>query len=251
MTRKVLAIGDSHVGALKEALADFAPEKTVWTALRLSKIKGGRDIGDLSLAEAILQVRGLGPDDAVVCAVGGNQHQAISLIRHPRPFDFALPGEPFTPAPGCETIPYRAVEALFVEGLREGDFNRIMKLRDAAQGEVIQLAPPPPKQDEAHILRSLDTYFIEKGLVELGVADPAIRLRMWRLQMKVLGDLCAEGGVTLLPNPPETLTSEGFLAPDYYAQDATHANSAYGRCVIRQIETHLAARAASVTEPDA
>lgn len=241
MSRTVLIVGDSHVDALKQALAQPEAEMPAWRAIRLSKIKNGKPFGDMPLDDILGIIRGLGRGDLVVCAIGGNQHQILSLIQHRRPFDLALPGEAFTPGPGHEIIPFRAMYDLFEAGFRSGDFLRIEALRSAAPCDVVQLAPPPPKADEDHILRSIETYFAEQGLQERGVTDAAIRLKVWRVQMMVLAALCGPIGVAVFPNPPETLTPEGFLAPDFYARDATHANAAYGARVIRQIEAHLAA----------
>ena len=42
--------------------------------------------------------------------------------------------------------------------------------------------------------------------------------------------------VTLLYPPKITLTSKGYLKPEYYANDATHANADYGELVLQQIE---------------
>lgn len=227
-------MGDSHVDALKAALAQGHDTALDFQAFRVAKLKNGKPFGDLSLDEACKRVRTLGPDALVVCAFGGNQHSVLSLVQHPRPFDFALPGEPFSLKPGAELIPFHAVRMLLAESVTS-EFQNVTALQKVAPGPVIQLPPPPPKADEAHILRSVETYFVEQGLTRHGVTDAATRLKVWRVQVMILRDLCASAGVILLPNPPQTLTPEGFLAPDFYAKDATHANRRYGQSVLNQI----------------
>jgi hypothetical protein len=227
-------MGDSHVDALKAALAHGHDTALDFQAFRVAKLKKGKPIGDFSLGEACERVRALRSDALVVCAFGGNQHSVLSLVQHPRPFDFALPGEPFSLKPGAELIPFHAVRMLLAESVTS-EFQNVTALQKVAPGPVIQLPPPPPKADAAHILRSMETYFIEKGLTRYGVTDAAIRLKVWRVQVMLLRELCIRAGVIYLPNPPEALTPEGFLAPDFYAKDATHANRLYGQSVLNQI----------------
>ena len=40
--------------------------------------------------------------------------------------------------------------------------------------------------------------------------------------------------------PAAALDPEGFLARDYYANDATHANPPYGELVLREVEARYA-----------
>lgn len=234
MSRPCFIIGDSHVDALKDALADGHEAALDFQVFRLAKLKNGKPFGDIPVDEARRQVRALGRDGLVVCAFGGNQHSVLSLVQHPRPFDFALPGEPLSLKPGAELIPFHAIRMLLAESVT-ASFRNVTSLQEVASGAVVHLAPPPPKADEAHILRSVETYFIEQGLTHYGVTDAAIRLKMWRVQTMILRELCGKAGVIFLPSPAETLTPEGFLAPEFYAKDATHANRRYGQSVLNQI----------------
>ena len=220
--------------ALKDALAHGHEAALDFQVFRLAKLKNGKPFGDIPLDKACKQVSNLGPDALVVCAFGGNQHSVLSLVQQPRPFDFTLPGEPFSLAPGAELIPFHAIRMLLAGSLT-AEFSKVMALQEAAHGPVVQLPPPPPKADEAHILRSVETYFVEQGLTRHGVTPAAIRLKVWRVQIMILRELCGKAGVILLPNPPETLTPDGFLAPEFYAKDATHANRRYGQSVLNQI----------------
>lgn len=234
MSRSCFIIGDSHVDALKDALAHAHEAALDLQIFRAAKLKNGKPFGDIPVNEACQRVRTLESDALVVCAFGGNQHSVLSLVQHARPFDFALPGEPFSLKTGTELIPFHAIRMLLA-GSVTADFRNVAALQEVAPGAVIHLAPPPPKANEAHILRSVETYFIEQGLTRHGVTDAALRLKVWRVQIDILRELCGRAGVTLLPNPPETLTPEGFLAPEFYAKDATHANRRYGQSVLNQI----------------
>jgi hypothetical protein len=65
---------------------------------------------------------------------------------------------------------------------------------------------------------------------------------MWQLQVDVLRRLTEEWDVQLLPPPAQALDAQGYLAPAYYADDATHANAAYGELLIEQVTGLLLSR---------
>ena len=82
----------------------------------------------------------------------------------------------------------------------------------------------------------IDASYRARLVAEAGVNRAATRLKLWKLEMRVLAYLCAEWTIQLLLPPAEAQTAEGFLKPEYYANDATHANAAYGELVLRQLE---------------
>lgn len=237
MTRKILIVGDSHTDAIKRALKlRKANIPHYISAYRFSKLKDGQPFGDMSLEDVAAQAQQMEADDVLVSTIGGNQHQVFGLIQHPRPFDFHLPGSDLPMQPESEVIPYRMMWDVFAGGLRGRDGTQMRHLREAASCRMIHLTPPPPKEDEAHILRRFEAHFAKAGLAEHGVTAAPVRLKLWMVQVAALEDLCAELGVTLLPPPPGTQTEAGFLRPEFYADDATHANVDYGLLVIRQVE---------------
>jgi hypothetical protein len=65
-------------------------------------------------------------------------------------------------------------------------------------------------------------------------------MKFWALQKKILEDLCAELGVEVMMPPSRALDEAGFLARDFYAKDATHANHVYGELLIREVESRFA-----------
>lgn len=237
MTRKIMIVGDSHTDAIKRAIklrkGAFTHEIS---AQRFSKIKNGEPFGDISLEDVEAVAGQLDPSDLLVSTVGGNQHQVFGLIQHPQPFDFHLPDTALPMQSGSETIPYRVLWDVFSSGLRGRDGATLRRLRAATQCRLVHLTPPPPKEDEAHILRRFETHFAKHGLAEQGVTAAPVRLKLWHLQVRALQELCAEIGITLLPPPAGTQTEDGYLKPTYYADDATHANGDYGILVLLQLE---------------
>jgi hypothetical protein len=243
-SRKILVFGESHTEALKIAHKQRAASfgNTDIRLLRFSGVKGGIEIGDLSLDAATSIVAESAPDDLIASTIGGNQHQAFGLVQHPVAFDLIEP-EAASPhdSQSRVLIPYRTMWAAFERALRKGDVRLLTTLREAAGRPIYHLSSPPPKESAAHILQRSERCFRDAGLATKGVTPAPIRLKLWRLQCAVLRSLCIESDVRLLPPPEGTQTPEGFLKPEYYTNDATHANGAYGELALRQLEAVAAA----------
>jgi hypothetical protein len=237
---RILVLGDSHTHAIKQALSnrngDVADQFEI-EAYRYSKIKNGKEIGDLSPEAVVDLVASLENNDMIVSTIGGNQHQTLSLVQHPVPFDLFIHGDSETVDNAVvSVIPYAQMWDLFERGMRGRDGTRLQHLSTLAQCDVYHLTPPPPKKDSMHILNRFESDFAIAGILERGVSPAPLRLKMWRLQVDVLHRMTAEWGVQLVPPPDNTMSPEGYLETVYYADDATHANTAYGELVLRQIE---------------
>jgi len=242
---RILVFGHSHTDALEKARRQRASSgDTPISVLRFSKLTNGTRIGDLSEDAATAMVAESSPDDLIASTVGGNLHQVFGLVQHPVAFDFIEPASPSPPdSQACMLIPYQTIWALFESRLRRKDGLQIATLREAAARPIYHLLPPPPKESAAHILQRYESEFEKAGIVTNGVTPAPIRLKLWRLQCAVLRSLCTEWDVRLLPPPQGTQTPEGYLKPEYYKNDATHANPAYGELVLRQLEAFAAATA--------
>ena len=69
-------------------------------------------------------------------------------------------------------------------------------------------------------------------------------MKFWKLQTRVVERLCTEMGIEIMMPPAIARDNEGFLARDYYSNDATHANHRYGEQVLRQIQNRFLGRRA-------
>jgi hypothetical protein len=232
----ILLFGDSHSHAVQRAI-----EKRIGKGLpvplsahRLLKEKNGNRIGDTSFEDFLEAAGRLGPTDVVLSMIGGNQHAVFSTIQHPQPFDFIAPDESKFSETG-ELIPYRALEAVFAKGLRGGDGRSLEALRKSTPARVVHIIPPPPKADNDFIEKHHESWFAQ-DLPGRGVSPPALRLKFWKLQTRGLEGLCAELGIEVMLPPAGTVDDRGFLRPEYYAQDATHANWHYGERLLREVE---------------
>jgi hypothetical protein len=243
---RILLFGDSHSHAIQRAIEKRIGkgQSAPLSAHRLLKEKNGRNIGDTSFEDFLESIRRLTPGDVVLSMIGGNQHSVLSMIQHPQAFDFFAPGEA-APDSAKETIPYKALEEVFTRGLRGGDGKTLEALRQATRARVVHILPPPPKSDNAFIEQYHETLFAQEGLPTLGVSPPALRLKFWKLQARVLERICAELEIEVMRPPRRTIDEEGFLRPEYYAQDATHGNWRYGERVLRKIERKYLHPAAS------
>lgn len=246
MKRKIVIIGDSHTDAIKAALKNNQLKlggDIQIKAFRFSKIKNGKQIGDISDDAVIGVISDLTPSDLVVSTIGGNQHQVVSLIQHPIPFDFFTTrseGSNNLRIAGAHLIPYSTFFDYFWQGIANGkDGKRLRTLREHSNSLMVHLVPPPPKSDTDHILNNHETHFSDSGISEMGVSSPELRLNVWQLQVEVLKKIMSESDIGLLPPPQKSMDSNGFLAKCFYANDATHANKNYGELVVAQVIAYL------------
>jgi len=238
---QILLFGDSHSYAVQRAIEKRIGKgrSAPLVVHRLLKEKNDRPIGDTSLEAFLRMIRQLDSDDVVLSMIGGNQHAVFGTIRHPQPFDFFDLGIAMSRSDAAELIPYRVLADLFAEGIRNSDGKSITALRKATQARVVHILPPPPKADNAFLEQHHEGYFARLGIASSGVAPPSVRLKLWSLQARLLNKLCAKLGVEVMAPPKGTADPDGFLAPAYYAKDATHANHLYGEMLLREIEARF------------
>ncbi|GJD50623.1 hypothetical protein OPKNFCMD_3366 [Methylobacterium crusticola] len=246
----ILLVGESHGVALAGALALREPEARSAAFLDVRPFRplvgeaDGAPCFAPGLAEAL--AARLGPATRVAACIGGNKHNAMSLIASPEPFDFRLSGEPETALdPRARPIPESSLRDS-LEDRMAGEIQATTLLaRQAARAgcpAILVLEAPPPLGDEAHVLARADSHFRSHGLGERGVAPRALRRKIWRLQGRILRDLCGRIGAHYLPVPPRVVGPDGLLHPDAYGRDATHGNAWFGEEVLRAIEARAGCR---------
>lgn len=235
---QIQIIGDSHVDAVKRALATAGPDEAVtFKAERILRLKDDKQIGDIELADFMQRIGTLGSHDVVASVVGGHQYNSFGLVQHPQAFDFHCPERPeLPPLPAREIVPYQVLRDIFESSARGKEGERIQTMARHTAARVVHLCPPPPKEDGGLILRHHETLFLKQGLLEHGVTPATIRLKLWTLQTSVLRALCSEWGVELLLPPPGTQSAQGYLAEAFSADDATHANPAYAALMLAQLK---------------
>lgn len=236
---RIQLFGDSHAHAVLRAIAKREGKgfPVPLSAHRLLKDKNGTQIGTTSFEAFLKLIAGLKTKDVVVSMIGGNQHAVYSTIQHPQRFDFFSPDVDSLDE-AAEIVPYRAIEDAFDYGLRKGDAVSLEAMRSATRARLIHILPPPPKQDNEHIVQHHETLF-RKELPERGVSSPELRLKFWKLQARVLLKICDELNIEVVMPPQRTVDEAGFLRPEFYANDATHGNWLYGEQIIREVERRV------------
>lgn len=244
----LLVVGQSHVAAIRaaakthrEAFPD-EPRTRVIHTLEEAYVPEFENVakGDYSAARFGSRLHAAIADQMerhnprLASVIGGNVHNALALMRHPRPFDFLLSGEqgPSRDA-GAELIPEALMRATLIQKLQP-DFARLRALR-AIAGPFVHLESPPPVRDESYIAARAESWFRDRSEGGLAVAGAGLRWRMWRLTSRILREAVQALDSYFVPVPPEVQESDGFLRLEF-AADPTHGNEAYGEVVIRAIE---------------
>ncbi|NSY19765.1 SGNH/GDSL hydrolase family protein [Neorhizobium sp. AL 9.2.2] len=183
----------------------------------------------VTMAEALALAQRLEHGDRVALSLAGTCHNIMGLLQHDEPFDLLAPDM----APEATMVPYKLMYDQMLEHI--GTRRTTPRFQQLSPATIYHIATPPPKEDEAYIRAKMMRY---RGIA-LGSAilNPApVRLRLWEIEMEALKEVCAEWGVHFLAVPDAARTRSGFLKPEYYAPDATHANAAYGALVLEQLD---------------
>ncbi len=243
MSRAILAVGQSHVAAIRAAAKTRrernpeAPRTRVIHTLEERyhpEMEGdGPDtrFGPSLVAAIRDQIERHRP--IFTSMMGGNFHNALALVQHERPFDFHLSGgSPLPIDPAAEPVPEALVRAALEQGLAR---DRVRLRRLAEFGPFIHIESPPPVRDDAYIASQADAYFRELGVATRGVAPAGLRWRIWRLNSRIMREAVEVLGCRYLPVPTKLCDEDGFLQ-QRYASDATHGNEDYGEALIRALE---------------
>ena len=244
-----LVVGQSHVAAIRaaarthrEAFPDEPRTRVIHTVEEVHAPELENVVnGDYSRASFGPQLRSAIEDQIarhaprVASVIGGNVHNVLALIRHPRPFDFLLAGDPGPPlGEGAELIPEALVRAVLGARLAP-DFARLRALKGIV-GPFLHIESPPPVRNDAFIASRAEQAFRDRTGAPVVPADPGLRWRMWRLSSRLVQDAVEAMGCTYLPAPAAARDPDGFLRLEF-AADPTHGNEAYGELLIRAIES--------------
>lgn len=166
----------------------------------------------------------------IASVIGGNAHNMLALLRHPRPFDFMLTGVAGPPLdPGAELVPEALVRAALTEKMQP-DFVRLRLLAGFADS-IIHIESPPPVRDDSFIIAHAEAWFRERSGGAVHVAGAGVRWRIWRLASRLMREAAETSGMRFMTVPAHLADAAGFLKPEY-AGDPTHGNEAYGAALI-------------------
>lgn len=169
--------------------------------------------------------------DALCLCLEGNAHNVLALLNDPLPFHL-LPAEP-----NGMLIPWDMMAEHLAQILA---FNLTVaeQLVAAMPAErLFVLNAPPPGADEAHILAHPGHF---KDRLDLGVSPDALRRHIYTLQSTVYRDHARALGAVFVPAPSPCYDARGMLAREYWREDPTHGNAAYGHLVLDALRRALA-----------
>jgi len=224
---KILVVGSSHTAAISKAVDGAGDIDALW----VKNPKREDAPGDITLDQAIEAVKALEPSDTLALTWIGTYHNIFGLVQHERPFDFFEPdSDEFDET--RELIPYALIRDQFSATIRSDSFTR--KLSQATKAKVALLSTPPVKGNNEFIHSKMKNY---RGhdVAAAGVTPARIRAKLWRLEMSCIEAYCKDIGAEFISAPEESLTADGYLRPELYGSDATHANAAYGAMVVDQL----------------
>jgi hypothetical protein len=233
----MLVFGHSHTHAMQVAV-EKRLRKGVGAPLGVFRAldeKGGKGTGDTRFADFLALAAQLRPKDIVLSMIGGSQHAAFSTIQHPRRFDFYPLTSGRRDRGDVEIIPRRAIRDAVEAAIQKSDGGMLKVLRESTAARIVHLVPPPPKADNAYILHNHENLFAASGIASLGVSQPELRLKFWELQVEILQAFCRKRSIEVVL-PPAKTTEKGFLRPEYYGRDSTHANWRYAETLLRSLE---------------
>jgi hypothetical protein len=241
MASRVLILGDSHLAALRQSLADAASDK----ALSFTVIAKGSS-GDSHLGHIACMGDTCGATDPAVeirirAATGKDRfapsdYAAIVLVGLRLELPYAL----WDAMAGGKARKPQHVSAACYQAALEGAIAQqsiahplVRQLRAATSAPI--LVVPNPYLSENMGLRQLST---APGITPAGqfgiaaVMDPDVRLRDWQQAMI---RLFAEVGATVLFQPPPTVAGGFCTASSFQGRDFRHMNETFGAIVLSQI----------------
>lgn len=224
-------LGHSHVRSVAVAVERrgvAAAVVNLWRYRDPVTVIGGRR----RFRDPVPRLLGDRPVFSMLC---GANHHTLSLLTHPRPFDFVLPSAPELPLAEVEVVPFDLVHAALAD-LMAPHLDLIDVLHSSHPYPIVQIEAPPLSADAERLTPQLDTVVFYRKGAKLG--SLSLRVKMWRLHSEILREFCAARGIPVMPPPPAATDERGFLREEYYL-DPVHVNDRYGDLLVTQMIEHL------------
>lgn len=239
--KSVLIAGDSHVMAMGFPLRRDPYEEIPITGAGLP-VFGLAGHWPRERSVYWSEVAARAADRIVAIVWRGSQHFHYFAVEPLEPFDFLLLSRPDLPVDATRRmVPEAAVVQLMRMTL--DDLAPVVADIKAAGGIPLICGTPPPKGDYEFMMQAMlrEGYF-QRAAVDYGIdldetrlSPPMLLLKFWIVMQEAMQDFAARHGVAFLPVPADAQTEQGFLRPECYAPDATHANDHYGQLMVGEI----------------
>jgi hypothetical protein len=248
--RKILGIGHSHILAIQFCLNSQKEDleknlklelQTIWLGDDRYKdyrkhVGNGGTEGFIWAKEIADEIKNLNAEtDILFSAFGGNAHNILGMVQHPRAFDFVLSSKPsLFINEKVELVPEALVELAMTS---QGGFPETVWCLRAARGlysgRIVHIESPPPIKDNDYLKNHAGAF---KDQFEIyGISPPLLRYKLWLLHSMLIKQECRLQNIEFIECPKDFIDEEGFLKSNGLAMDTTHANAAYGDSVIKQL----------------
>ncbi len=177
---------------------------------------------------------------------GGNQHNMAYFFQAAYEFDF-MSRQVNKIIPSFQLMPLARIRKRFLElGLDELP-SMLTRLKATPDTRVVVIGTPPPKKNNEALRAMLhsEPFFIAwagqigDDVSKIKITLPHIRLKLWYLLQEMLADMATKNDATFLPVPRNLQDDEGYLRQDFWRQDVTHANEAYGAIMLDHVLKEL------------
>lgn len=232
---RIFVFGDSHTRVLKKASIDYVPSYSspYFDIHWMLKEKNGKVRGDLRYEDALKIAHEMTENDLLAVSLLGTGHNIFGLIEHEVPLFLLDDIYIDNMLNNRYLIPFNLMYDMFISFCKKN--KTLPELKKATKAKVVHLMTPPPKENN-HYIKSVITRNSDSEIIDRIINPAEIRLKFWNIEMKAMQSVCENYGIDIVPPPPASITPAGFLSEDYYGSDVTHANAAYGKLVLEQLE---------------
>ena len=226
----ILVIGNSHVECVVAALK-LQPEGQV-RCLNLRNANKSEDMPPAEVVEMVTARTPLADPDVVCLCIRGNQHNIYGIVESPKPISLGAEtsGAAGLNDPARSFIPFQLMVDHLVDTFDPAQIRAIYEAFPRAAR--LYLNPPPPIGDWDHIVTHPRVFADRLGQ---GPAPKALRLQFYAAQTAALRRIAHSCNARFVAPPPESFDAEGFLVAEFWGNDPTHANAAYGARVIETL----------------
>ncbi|WP_417723920.1 hypothetical protein [Salipiger sp.] len=232
MTSDVLFIGYSHIECLRRAARETPRAKV--TVVNANTVRSKEKGETRPLYQQVLDsLENPAPDVLCLC-LGGNQQHAVGMVEHPQPYSVGDAATGVLPE-GDEDrwfIPHAVMLDEFRNRLHPHTQLSRRLYKDIPGARHFYLNAPPPMVNWPHIRQHPGIF---RSKLHLGPPPDAIKTKLYALQSRVFRELAEEFRAQFVDIPDAVKTPEGFLGDDYYNDDPTHGNDAYGAIVLDRV----------------
>ena len=176
---------------------------------------------------------------------GGNIHLARFLFAPEPLFDFVASDAPELPLDeSVELVPESAVQVVLAPPVLQ--ISKTLQELTSVAAKVLYCGSPPPKGDDAFIRQRVkhEPYFVQLAaglnldLAQVRLSPALLRLKLWHALQRLMREAAEQAGATFVPAPEDGQIAPGYLHPDCYAADSTHANKVYGARAVENIRRY-------------